>query len=908
MAVQFPQDPLRNRRENDEFAEGNPDLPLMDGDEPDDAEFHIVENDDGSAIIESNIKETKKYAGDFTENLAEDVIEEYELKEFATGILDFIDRDLDARKERDQQYADAIKRSGLGEPAPGGAEFAGANKVTHPLIAESCVDFSARMMRELFPPNGPVRSKIIGTPNFHKIARANRKTQHMNWQLTYQIPNYRAELEQMLTQEPMAGSQYTRWWWNSDEARPDYEFVPADDVIIPAAASNFYTAERITHRQYITQQTYEDQVATGYYRDVDIFAATQTPEISKSEKANNKIEGIDLDPYNQDGVRTVYNIYITHRFETDPLARKDGRPAPYIVVVDVISSEVLAVYRNWKEDDKRYKKLDWITSYDFIPWRGAQGIGIWHLIGQLSAAATGALRALLDSAHINNAPTLLKLKGAKVGGQSTSIQATQVAEIQGTDSTTDPDIRKYAMPVPFNPPSPVLFQLLGFLVDSAKGVVSTAEEKISDANSQMPVGTTNALLEQGAIVFSSIFARNHAAQARSFEILHRLNADYLDEMELMDDAGEILAYKSDYDGPMDVQPVSDPNIFSETQRYAQNQAILALNQSFPQLFDQRAIVRRNLETMKVPNIDEILLLPETPKPQNPVAENVSMALGRPATAFPDQDHFAHIQVHLNFLTDPLMGHSALLMPTFMPAAIEHLKQHIVFSYAKTAMELTNHVAGQDVTTLVTDDQDVMNELDKTLALISQKMHQNIPAVYGKVMTLMDTFVKASQAMQQPPGANDPSLQIANMQLQAEQAKNQTKQMEIQQTGQIRAAEMQQRAQQHQQELSIQSQSDQQKMAQTAQMDQQKTAMDLQANQQKMAMELDAEQKSMMLRLQEEAELEMLRAQNEMKIQELQSQTELRKNEEDNATAIEIAEMRSAEGKIGNIKNGSTIGE
>ena len=367
-----------------------------------------------------------------------------------------------------------------------------------------------------------------------------------------QIEEFRDEQEQLLTQLPLGGSQYLKLWYDEEKKRPCAEFVPIDNVYLPFSAANFYTAQRVTEVHYITEQEFRRRVSIGLYRDIDIVRATMDPDESKAEKANNKIEGKKWDE-NVDGTRTVYHVYTW--MEVDDDGRSKGALAPYILMIDDLSHDVVGLYRNWEEGDETMTKLDWLIEFKFIPWRGAYAVGLPHLIGGLSAALTGSLRALLDSAHINNAATMLKLKGAKMSGQSTSVDVTQVVEIEGAPGVDD--IRKIAMPMPFNPPSEVLFKLMGFLENGAKGVVTTAEEKIADVTSNTPVGTTQALIEQGAAVFSAIHARLHESQARVLKILCRLNRWHFNEMQKGDVVTDLAIVREDFSKNTDVVPVSE---------------------------------------------------------------------------------------------------------------------------------------------------------------------------------------------------------------------------------------------------------------------------------------------------------------------------------------------------------------
>ena len=704
-------------------------------------EDDIEELPDGSVIVRMDDLKGPDEEPDFYENLAE-ILPSYEMGNMALKYLDLIDKDKDARSERDKQYEDGIRRTGLGHDAPGGATFQGASKVVHPVMAEACVDFAARAIKELFPPDGPVKTKLYGEVTEEKTDKAERKKEFLNWQLTEQIEEFRDEQEQMFTQIPLGGSQYFKIWYSEQKKRPCVEFVPIDNIYLPFAAGNFYTAQRVTEVQDITQEEFELRVSQGLYLDIAIHRASMEPEESKAEKATNKIEGKRSQDDNVDGIRRVFNIYTWLELEDDTYTK--GERAPYILMVDELTHQVVGLYRNWELGDETMSKLDWIIEFKFIPWRGAYAIGFPHLIGGLSAALTGALRALLDSAHINTAPTMLKLKGAKISGQSTTIEPTQVAEIEGAPGVDD--IRKIAMPVPFNPPSPVLFQLLGWLTDAAKGVVTTSEEKIADVNSQAPVGTTQALIEQGAAVFSSIHARLHESQKRVLKVIARLNRWYLEEQRLNDIAEEIGVTKEDFEKNSDIVPVSDPHIFSETQRYAQIQALAARAQANPDLYNRLAVEKRILKQIKIPDVNEVLPDPQNVKDMNPALENVAMTVGKPVGAFPHQDHLSHIQVLLDYLQNPLYGGNPIIAPTYIPAALEHLKQHVTLWYLNQIDEQASAALGRRFN--VMKEQMLPPEADRLLAVASQHVMLDTQQTFSEIPQVI---MQALQTMQQMSG-------------------------------------------------------------------------------------------------------------------------------------------------------------
>lgn len=752
MATQFPIDP-----EFDRFIGGNPSQDEEAGEEgevaqvvdmPDMDDAELEELPDGSVRVTLDTKGPMEDE-DFYQNLADsDLIQDYDLGSLSLRYIGLIEKDKDARKQRDKQYEEGIKRTGMGNDAPGGASFNGASKVVHPVMAEACIDFAARAIKEMFPPDGPTKTKILGDATQDKTDIAERKRDYMNWQLTEQVEEFRDEQEQMLTQLPLGGSQYMKLWYDEKKKRPCAQFLPIDNVLLPYAAANFYTAQRFTEVDDISDWDYKRRVSSGLYRDTVLSRSTMDPEMTSSQKATNKIEGKSEND-NEDGLRRVYHVYTWLELEDDPVTK--GESAPYILMIDDLSTDVIGLYRNWEEGDDTMTKLDWVIEFKFIPWRGAYAVGLPQLIGGLSAALTGALRALLDSAHINNAATLLKLKGGKISGQSQEVEVTQVVEIEGAPGVDD--VRKIAMPMPFNPPSPVLYQLLGWLTSAAKGVVTTAEEKIADVNSNTPVGTTQALIEQGAAVFSSIHARLHESQGRVLRVLSRINRWYLDDMNRGEVVVDLEVTREDFARVTDVIPVSDPHIFSETQRMAQTQAVMAIMKDNPELFNKKVVIQRFLKQIKVPGVNEIMVDVPAPVKSDSANENVSMAIGQAAYAYPEQDHLGHIQAHLDFAKSPIFGGNPIIAPAYLPRAVEHIKQHIVLWYLNRMTGYVQKAMGEKL-----EDYELQKDpkaVDKLFALASQHVEMDAEQTLAGIMPVIEQLMQGLQQFKpQPPMSPD----------------------------------------------------------------------------------------------------------------------------------------------------------
>lgn len=722
----------------------------------------IEELPDGSAIINDlgEMQEENPVSEDHFVNLAEHV-DQTLLTKLSSKLLELIEYDKKSREQHDKLYAEGLKRTGLGEKAPGGAQFSGASEVAHPVLTEACVDFAASASKELLPASGPARTRIHGAATKDRRDRADRLVAFLNWQLTEQCPEFMPASEQLLTQLGLAGTQYLKVIPNLALKRPEFEFVPVDDSLVPFSATSYRTAGRRTHVQRLTRDTVDSRVTSGLYRDLRITSTpSQEPKPTPPAEANQKIEGRTPVGYNDEEVRVVYEIDLMLDLEgQDPLA-PEGTKSPYIFVLDELMVDCWALYRNWEPGDITFARLDWSGEYSFIPWRGVYSLGFAHLIGGLSGAATGALRALLDSAHIANMPSGVRLKGSKITGQTQNPTPTEISEIEGPPGVND--IRHLVMPMPFPGPSPVLFQLLGFLVDAGKGVVTTAEEKISSASNNMPVGTALALIEQGAKVFSSIHSRLHRAQSQVLRILCRVNRllyQTPEDLEFLKSRGAPEILLEDLAAIYDVSPASDPLIFSETQRLAQAQALKSLAAGSP-LYDQYAVERRVLEALKIPDIDEVLPKPKVPSELNAPAENLSALMGQPIMAFPEQDHLAHIETHVRFLTDPFLAANELSAPTVVPLMLEHIKQHLGFFYVSTVHELASQALGTDVGQAMAD-KTLQPKLDEVLAAASKVAHEHISQT---MMPVSEVFVELLQMRQElmPPPMQDPAMLAAQV--------------------------------------------------------------------------------------------------------------------------------------------------
>lgn len=747
---------MATEQEQGEVAELLPeDLPEADVEETDDGGAIISEGPEVPAIDEES---------EFYRNLLEDpAVDLNGIRMMTLDLIERIEQDKRSREEYDKTYAEGIKRTGVGNEAPGGASFLGASRAVHPMLSKAAIDFEARAIAELMPAQGPVKDFIPGEPTQARVDKARRKVAYMNWQLKVQVPEFRAELERLLTQCPLGGSQFMFWAWDHRRKRPTCAYWASDQVWFPYGAASIYTAERLTMAETISDFEFDRRVASGEYfvpEGVVLTSPSQGAERTEAKKATDKAQGQDDPQINQDGNRMMLRTFCYLEIEDDPEREGEKLSLPYTVVIDNSNHQCVSIVRNWEQDDEAKEPMVWLVEVPFLPWRGPLSLGLVQFIGSLAGTATGSIRALLDSAHINNLPTLLKLKGANFVGQSQQVDATQITELEGGVSG-DMDIRKLVMAIPFNPPSLVLLQLLGLVTQEGEGFVRTSLDKLGEQRADMPVGTTLALIEQGLKTLSGIHGRLYDAMNRMLMVLHRLNRMYVTDEEIRDDTGELLARRSDFQGPMDVVPVSDPEIFSDVQRFAQMQLVAQRAQLLPQLYDLRKVEEMILERTKIPDAKSLLLPEMKPQEMNQVNENAAMAMGRPVIAFPEQDHLAHIQVLLDFLTNPFFGMSPLIGRKFIPAALQHLNEHMVLWYVNEFYEAVNAELDEDAPDLGELMKDrspkVRQEVDRLLAEASDEVMELSSRLFARlppVIAAAQQFLQ-SLAPELPP---DPQLE------------------------------------------------------------------------------------------------------------------------------------------------------
>lgn len=639
----------------------------------------VVLNDDGTSTFYGGTEQMGPEAAGHFDNLAS-FLDDSRLTELCSDLLEAIEQDKESRQDRDRQYEEGLNRTGMGNNTIGGANFPGASRAVHPMLLEAAIDFGGGVMNEMLPPDGPVKAAIMGDETDDKQERAKRVARYMNWQMTEQMTSLYHEFEVGFTQCPLGGAFYTKGY--QDNGAPACAFVAIDDVYRPWNDGDFYSQPRITHRQNVDRWTYQTNVRSGLWLDVvdPVTGGSNFPEESQADEANDRIIGRSQPSQNVDGIREVYECSCVI-----PLAEDGDDLEPYLVTIDLEARKILSIYRNWRENDNKKQRLLFLVEWPFWPWRGGYPVGMTHMIGGLSGAATGTLRALLDAGMLNTTQTGVRMKGGSTsGGQNITPRVTEITEIQG--SLAQDDIRKTFMPLEFNEPSTVLFQLLGFLVDAGRGVVRTTFDEYDKLNGQTPVGTAQMFIEQGLKNFGAVHARLHRSMRLFLKWLYQINADTLTPQTIIDQLGELSVTPQDFQGPMQIIPVSDPRIFSDLQRKAMAQTIAQRAQLLPQVYNVRATEANFLRQYGVANPDLYLVPNPVPQRMNAVAENVTASGAGVIKAYPGQDHESHIKLHVDYLKDPIFGSNPALAPNFIPKIIGHLGEHVSLWYSDAMLE------------------------------------------------------------------------------------------------------------------------------------------------------------------------------------------------------------------------------
>ena len=640
---------------------------------PEDENVSFEVADDGGVVVnfgEEGIEE-EVTAKEYYTNLATDMDDEI-LKDVAHTVIENFQADKDSRAEWDSMFERGFDLLGL-KLEDATEPFEGACTAVHPLLIESAVKFQSKASQELFPVGGPVKAQILGKQDVTKQEQANRVQNFMNYQLTEQMPEYFDEFERMLFHLPLIGSAIKKVYYDAGLERPVSEFVPIDQFYVSYYASNLRKADRYTHVIYRNPIDMQKDIESGIYSDVELPEASNPNQSNLSEKLNT-IMG--LSPTAEHDPQYVLLEQHVHLDIPDPECQ-EGEFAPYIITVEQESRQILSIRRNYRAKDTNKEKRMHFVHYKFVPGFSFYGLGLIHFLGNLTMTATAAMRSLIDAGQFANLPGGFKAKGVRMVGDNEPIAPGEFKEVEATGI----DLQKAIVPLPYKEPSSVLYNMLGFVTAAGQKFADSTEQIVSDAASSGPVGTTMALLEASSKFFSGIHKRLHKSQRDEFKIIAEIDYDYLPKeypYDVPNASREI--FKKDFDGVVDVVPVSDPNIPSNAHRMMlANMALQMAQQSPPGMFNLEALNRTILNAANMPNIEEIL--PQAPKPQplDPVSDIAAATKGFPISAFMGQNHDAHIQVKMSYLQDPMNGANPIMVRV-KPILEANIQEHSIMKY------------------------------------------------------------------------------------------------------------------------------------------------------------------------------------------------------------------------------------
>jgi len=633
----------------------------------------ITEDGQGGAVIQALVEamqgEVMEEQIPHNANLAEYLDDGY-LGEISSDLRASYEDDMESRSEWEETYTQGLDQLGV-KYDERTQPFQGASGVTHPLIAESVTQFQAQAYKELLPAGGPVKTQVLGLQDVAREEQASRVKDFMNYQIMEVMEEFDPDMDQLLFYLPLSGSTFKKVYYDEAKQRAVSKFVPAQDLVVPYAASDLATASRVTHVLRMDGNDIRKMQLAGFYRDVELSKYNQEDEV------RDKIDDIQgTSRTYSDEVYTILEMHVDLDIEGFEDMAPDGEPTgiaiPYIVTLDEGSGNILSIRRNFEEGTGISKKMQYFVHYKFMPGLGFYGFGLIHMIGGLGRAATSILRQLIDAGTLANLPAGFKARGVRVRNDDEPLQPGEWRDIDAPGG----NIRDAIIPLPYKEPSATLAQLLGALIEGGRRFVSLADQQTGDGNTAAPVGTTVAMLERGMKVMSAIHKRLHYAQRQEFRVLARIFRDNMPAEGYPYDVvgGDRMVMAEDFDGRVDVVPVSDPNIFSMAQRVTLAQTQLQLAQSNPQVHNLYAAYRRMYQALEVQNIDEVLPPPPQPQPLDPAIENARALMGEILNTFPEQDHDAHIRMHMAFMKTPLVATSPQVMGTFYAHVMEHVSQ------------------------------------------------------------------------------------------------------------------------------------------------------------------------------------------------------------------------------------------
>ena len=632
--------------------------------------------------LEIELEKREPTAEDFDANLA-DFMDDSDLEAIGSDLINDFEKDVNDRKEWMQTYVEGMKLLGLKyeertEP------WEGACGVFHPMLTESVVRFQSEGIMETFPASGPVKTQILGKDTPEKTEASARVGEDMNYQLTEVMTEYRPEHEKMLWNLPISGSAFKKVYYDPSKGRQVAIFIPAEDIVVPYGASSLETSERVTHVMRKTKNEIIRLQDAGFYSDIDLGE----PRFELDDIEKQKAEEMGLTATEDDRYR-ILEMHIELDLPGYEHKDKDGDPTgialPYVITIDKSTAQILAIRRNWYEGDELHTKRQHFVHYQYIPGFGFYGYGLIHLIGGYAKSATMLIRQLVDAGTLSNLPGGLKSRGLRIKGDDTPIQPGEFRDVDVPSGS----IRDNILPLPYKEPSQTLLVLFQNIVQEGRAFASSGDMNVSDMSANAPVGTTLAILERTLKVMGAVQARMHYSMRQEFRLLKAIIADFApEEYSYEPIEGSRRARKSDYD-MVTVIPVSDPNASTMAQKVVQYQAVLQLAQQAPQLYDMPLLHRQMIEVLGIKNASKLVPLEDDAEPTDPVRENQNLLTGKPVKAFIEQNHEAHIAVHMAAMQDPkiqqIVGQSPMAQQ-MQAAMMAHINEHVAFEYRKQIEE------------------------------------------------------------------------------------------------------------------------------------------------------------------------------------------------------------------------------
>jgi len=722
----------------------------------------ITENEDGSVDINydpaiASVEGGENHYDNLAEHLPDDV-----LGRLGSTLYQNYQDYKNSRKDWERSYREGLDLLGFKydqrtEP------FQGASGATHPVLAEAVTQFQALAYKELLPAEGPVRTQILGVPTPEKEQQSQRVKDFMNYQIMEKMKEYEPDFDSMLFHLPLAGSAFKKVYYDEATSMACSKFVPADDLIVPYTATSLDDAESIIHRVQISENELRKQQVAGFYRDIELKPGlmNETEVERKERELEGQTKGREEDIFN------LLECHVNLDLEGFEDMGEDGEPTgikmPYVVTVEENSREILSIKRNYEVGDPLKKKIDYFVHFKFLPGLGFYGFGLIHMIGGLSRTATAALRQLLDAGTLSNLPAGFKQRGIRIRDDAQSIQPGEFRDVDAPGG----NIRDAFMMLPFKEPSQTLLALMGVVVQAGQRFASIADLQVGEGNQQAAVGTTVALLERGSRTMSAIHKRIYAALKQEFKLMSRVFKLYLPQEYPYDVVGgQRMIKQTDFDDRVDILPVADPNIFSQTQRISLAQSELQLAQSNPQIHNLYQAYRNMYEALGVKDIDKLLKRPQVPTPKDPALEHIDALAGKPFQAFPGQDHRAHITSHLNFMATNMARNNPMIMASLEKNCFEHISL-----MAQEQIEVEFRQEMQQIMAMQQNPQAMQNpQVQMQMKMISEKIEARKAQL---IADMMEEFTKEEKKITSQFD-NDPIAKLRARELDLQAQENQRK--------------------------------------------------------------------------------------------------------------------------------------